>query len=123
MGLTGDGLFIGLLMMGSIFMMFSMKRRNILLAFVTFTVWFAMGMWLFFSNQPPIGFGETWKDILGWGFLIIAFLPWIFQIDVEIRHEMKGHSWTTWGEEPKRTTSEYEHYRDQLFMRTRKRRR
>ena len=78
MTLTGDGLFIGLLILGMFFMIFSNRRRNVLVSLATFIIWFALGLWLFFSTSAPIGFGETWKDVLGWGFLVLAFLPFLF---------------------------------------------
>jgi len=124
MSITGDALFIGLILLGCFFMMFSMKRRNILLALVTFVFWFSMGMWLFFSPSAPIGFGEAWQDMLGWGFLVLSFLPWLFQMDVEIKHERKGYSYSTWGQEPvEKGPSEYEEYREKLFNRVRRERR
>lgn len=121
MTITGDGLFLGLLFLGVVLMVFSAKRPNILLALATFMVWFSLGFWLFFSTSAPIGFGEVWQDILGWCFLVISFLPWVFQMDVEIKHEAEGHSWSTWGKEPKVSEpSEYAAYREKLYARTRK---
>ncbi len=122
MSITGDATFIGLLLLGMFFLLFSNKRRNVLVSLTTFTIWFALGMWLFFSDSAPIGFGETWKDILGWGFLVLSFLPWLFAMDVEIRHEAQGKSWTHYGQPPKeKGPSNYERYRDLLYNRTRRR--
>ncbi len=124
MSITGDAMFIGLLFMGFFFMLLSSKRRNILVAMVTFLVWFSLGLWLFFSPTAPIGFGEVWQDMLGWSFLVLSFLPWLFQMDVEIKHEKDGYSYSSWGGEPRESgPTEYEAYRDKLYNRTRKNRR
>jgi hypothetical protein len=124
MNLTGDGLFIGLIILACFFMLVSFRKPNILVALVTFIMWFSLGLWLFLSTQAPVGFGEAWKDILGWGFLVASFLPWVFQMNVEIRNEKNGHSWTSYGEEPREVgPTGYEAYRDLLYNRTRKNRR
>ncbi len=121
MELTGDGLYIGLLILGMFLMMLSRKVRNILLALGTFTIWFSLGLWLFFSTSAPIGFGDTWKEVLGWGFLILAWLPFLWQMDVEIRHEAQGKKWTKYGDPPtEKGPSAYEEYREKLYGRTRK---
>ena len=120
MSVTGDALFIGLILLGAFFTMFSMRRPNILLALIVFTIWFSMGMWLFFSDSAPIGVGETWKDIFAWCFVMLSFLPWVFQMDVEIKHEKQGKQWTRYGQPPEeKGPTEYEKYREKLFMHTR----
>jgi len=124
MTVTGDALFIGLLILGMFLMLFSNKRRNMLVSLTTFIVWFGLGMWLFFGDSAPIGFGDTWKEILGWGFLVLSFLPFIFAMDQEIMHEAQGKRWTKYGQEPKQKgPSNYERYRDALYNRTRRGRR
>lgn len=121
MTLTGDGLFIGLLILGMFMMLFSNRRRNILVSLATFIVWFSLGMWLFFSDTAPIGFGEVWQDVLGWGFLVLSFLPWLFAMDQEIIHEAQGKKWTRYGTPPEeKGPTAYEAYRDTLYNRTRK---
>lgn len=124
MAITGDALFIGLLILAMFMMLFSNKRKHVLVSLVTFIIWFAMGMWLFFSATAPIGFGEEWKDILGWGFLVLSLLPFVFAIDQEIVHEAQGKKWTKYGQPPKeKGPSAYENYRDTLYNRTRRGRR
>lgn len=119
--MTDDALFIGLLILGMFFMIFSGKRRSLVVALVTFMIWFSIGMWLFFSTAAPIGFGEPWKDILGWAFLVLSLLPWLFQMDTEIRHEAQGRSWSVYGSEPKeKGPSGYDQYKVQLRSRTRR---
>lgn len=123
MDLTGDAVFIGLLILGMFLMIFSNKRRNVLVSLATFIVWFALGLWLFFSASAPIGFGETWKDVLGWGFLVMSFLPWLFAMDQEIIHEARGRKWVVYGPAPREELpSGYQRYRELLTGRTRRRR-
>lgn len=123
MSLTGDALFIGLLLLGMFMMLFSQKRRSVLVSLGTFIIWFSLGLWLFFSTAAPIGFDDTWKEILGWGFLVLSFLPFVFAIDQEILHEAQGKKWTQYGQPPVRKgPSGYEQYRDLLYSRTRRRR-
>lgn len=115
-------MFIGLIIMAMFFTWFSGRRSNILIAFAAFLLWFSTGMWLFFSTAPPLTLGEPWTDLLAWFFVIMAFVPWLLQMNVEIRHEAEGHSWSSFGKEPERKTpSEYEDYRDKLYNRTRRR--
>lgn len=120
-GMTEDGLFIGLLVLGMFMFMFAQKRRNVLVSLGTFIIWFALGVWLFFSASAPIGFGETWKDVLGWGFLVLSLMPLVFHMDVEIQHEKAGKRYTKYGAEPQeKGPNGYEVYRDKLYGRTRR---
>jgi predicted membrane channel-forming protein YqfA (hemolysin III family) len=97
----------------------SSRRKNILLALAAGILWFSLGMAFFFSAVPVIGLSESWKSIIAYVFLVLTFIPFLFQMDTEIRHEAEGHSWSTYGEEPKTTKkSEYEDYREKLFNRT-----
>lgn len=121
--ITGDALFIGLLIMGMFFMMFANRRQNILVSLVTFMIWFSLGLWLFFSTSAPIGFeeNEVWKDVLGWGFLVLAFLPFLFAMDQQIEHEAHGKKWFKYGTPPEiKGPTNYEKYRDVLWSRTRR---
>lgn len=117
MVITGDGLLIGLLLLGGTLMLFSMKRRNILLGLVTFLIWFSLGFWLFFSGVAPIGLGETWQSLLSWSFILLAFLPLLVQMDVEVKNEKNGRTWITWGETPKEKIDKYEAHRQDIRRR------
>jgi Na+/melibiose symporter-like transporter len=122
MTITGDYFLLSMVFLAIFFTWWSDKRKNILVAMVSFMMWFSLGMWLFFSSSPPIALGETWADILGWAFLVLSLLPWLLQMDIEIKHEAQGKRWTKYGQPPKETgPTEYERYRDILFNRTRRR--
>lgn len=121
MTLTGDAVFIGLLILGMFMFLFAGKRRNVLVSLGTFIIWFSLGLWLFFSASAPIGFGETWKDVLGWGFLVLSVMPLVFHMDVEVQHEAAGKRYTKYGAEPReKGPTAYEAYRDRLYHRTRR---
>lgn len=119
MTISGDYLFVTLVLMALGLMIIQMRRKEILLCFAVSMMWFSLGMWLFFSSSAPITLGEGWSDILAWVFVILTFVPWLAQMNTEIRHEAEGHSWKSWGKEPKRESSAYEDYRDKLFNKTR----
>lgn len=121
MTISGDYLFVGWVLMAVFFTWFSASRRNILLAFVGFILWFSLGFWLFFSTSAPIGLTEQWQRIFAWAFFVLSFLPFIFQMDIEVKNEMKGKSWKTF--EPRtpeqKKLSGYEEYKEKLRKRTR----
>ena len=93
-----------------------------LLSMVASMTWFGLIMWLWFSPAPPMDLSQLYSQILVWTFVIMIFVPWLAQMNTEIRHEAGGHSWSTYGEEPKRKTSAYEDYREKLWTRTRRNR-
>lgn len=103
-------------------MVVNFRRRHILLAMASSMMWLVLSMWLFFSANAPIGFDETWKEMLAWVFFILVFVPLLLQMDTEITHEREGKKYTRYGAPPKEEgPSAYEEYRDKLFQRTRRR--
>jgi len=79
-------------------------------------------MWYFFGADPLLPLGELANDIIAWAFFILMFVPLLFQMNVEIRHEVRGKRWTRYGQPPEeKGPSEYEAYRDMLYNRTRRR--
>lgn len=120
--MTTDALFIGLLILACFFLMISRKlNRNVLVGLVTFMLWFGLGGWLFLSTDAPLAFdGSFWKDVLGWAFLCISFLPLVFAMDDQISMESNGKRWTVFGQPPPDVTpSGYERYKKDLQNRTR----
>ena len=116
MTITGDILlfFLGLLAL----ILMGMAGRNILLAFSSSMLWFSLFLWLFFSNNPPLGITTDWAKILSWVFIMLTFVPWLLRMDVEIKSEAQGQSWRTWGAPPKgKTTPRAEEYRKLLRSR------
>ena len=124
MTITGDVLlfFLGLLAL----ILMGMSGRNILLACSSSMLWFALAMWMLFSDTPPLNIQDSWVQIIAWVFVILTFIPWLLRMDVEIKNEARGQggqSWRTWGAPPSTTTSRYEAYKEQLLARTRGKRR
>jgi len=85
--------------------------------------WFGLGMWLFFAPVPLFDIADNHAKILMWVFIILTFIPFIFYMNQEIRHESKGMSWTTLGQPPTNDETRYEKYRKELKRRTRNQRR
>ena len=113
MTVTGDILlfFLGILAL----VLMGMSGRNILLAFSSSMLWFALAMWMFFSPSPPLDIAQGWAQIIAWVFVMLAIVPWLLRMDVEIKNEARGQggqSWRTWGAPPRgKTTSRAEEYR------------
>jgi len=112
MTISGDYFWIGLVFLAIFFTWYAGRRRHILIALISFTLWMSMAMWLFLSDTPPIdGLSNTWVQILAWGFFSLAWLPWMLQMDIEIQHESQGRRWTDYGlpprEKPPRSYEEY----------------
>jgi len=86
MTLSGDYLFIGLILLGVFLTWFCTIRRNILLAFSSSLVWFGCAAWLFFGTSV-LGLDETWKQIIVWAFVMMIFVPWLLFADIEVKHQ------------------------------------
>lgn len=125
MTISGDYLFIGLIVAGLFLLQYSGRRKNILVAMVTSVFWFALGMWLFFGTAPPLDLSDSWAQVLAYGFFVLMILPWLFQMDTEIMNEARGKSWfqrwTSYGEPGSRNKlSGHEEYKKRLYRRTRR---
>ncbi len=117
MSLTGDYLFITLVLMALGLNLIQMKRPNILIAFSISMLWFALAMWLFFGSSPILTLGEDWTGILIWVFVMLAFVPWLLQMDTEIISEAKGKRWKSWGAPPIERSNRQEEHRKLLRRR------
>lgn len=105
-------------------MVVNFGRRNILIAIAAAVTWFALSMWLFFSDAAPFNLEDTYAQLLAWVFFLLMFVPLLLQLDTEIKHERNGYAFKTWGKQPKdRPLSAYEQYREILWNRTRPNRR
>jgi hypothetical protein len=101
MVVSGDVLFFSLIILGGFLTLFASKRPNILLAFCASFVWFSIALLMWFSSTPIFGLAENWSKILVWVFAMLTFLPWLFQMDTEIKNDRPGVSWMEWGDKPK----------------------
>jgi len=119
MTLSGDYLFIGLILLGVFLTWFCATRRNILLAFCGSLVWFGCASWLFFGTSV-LGLDSVWKQIIVGAFVVLIFVPWLLFADVESRHEMRTKSgsftWKEFGSKPivRRQPSNYDQYAAEL---------
>jgi len=122
----GDWLFGGLILLACFITWYSGHRKNFMMAFIGFGLWFSLFMWLFFSPTPVLNItaatevGDYWIEILMWVFLLLAFLPLVLQIDTEITRELKGRRWKEFGSPPKEEgESEYDRYMREFRRRLR----
>jgi hypothetical protein len=112
MTITGDYLFIGLITLGFCLTLFASKRPSLPLALAAGLIWFSTGIWLWFSSTPIFGFSETWSQMLAFVFVIMTFVPFLLQMNVEVRYEQskqgkfqgypgaESSSYVAWGPKP-----------------------
>ena len=99
----------------------SFWKRQILISFSAALLWLAMAMWLFFGTAPLFDLSELYVQLLSWVFLMMTFVPFLAQLNTEIKSEKDGHSWSSFGQPPKRDEpNAYKDYRAKLFNRTRR---
>jgi len=116
--IEGNYLFIGLIALAFCLTLFASKRPNILVAFCAALLWFSTGMLLWFSSSPLLGLTENWSKVLVWVFFIMTFVPFLFQMDTEIKNDRPGVSWTEWGDKPKaKQVNSAEQYQTELRKR------
>jgi len=108
------------------FTWFSNKRKDILLSIVAGLLWFSTAMWLFFSGSAPFDLSESYVQLLVWVFVIMSFVPFVFQMTTEVRKEGKRGTYTSFvkrGMENGVPETEYERHRRLLQKKTRPKRR
>lgn len=91
------------------------RSRQLLICLVSFFIWVALALWLFFSNASIFDLSEGYVQILAYVFFMISFVPLIWSMNQEIRHEAQGQRWTTYGQPPKdKKVSAADRYRKNL---------
>jgi len=112
----GDTLYmIAFLALGIFFMWLAWKSRELLICLVSFFIWLALALWLFFSNASIFDLSQGYVQILAYVFFIVGFVPLLWSMNQEIRHEAEGQKWTTYGKPPKtRKISPAEAHRKRL---------
>jgi len=114
-------LFIGWLALAIFFTWFSSKRPEILIRLAAGLVWLGLGFWILLGGIDNIQIGDSWIQILIWVFFLMAAVPFLFQMNTEVRNERDGQVWTEWGGKPKESMpSGYEKYKKRLYRRTRR---
>ena len=121
MAITGDVFlfFLGLLAL----VLMGMSKQNILFAFASSMLWFALFLWLFFDwgTPPPLDLEASWAQIISVVFIILSIVPWLIRMDTEIKHEAEGQSWKSFGKTPDiKSMSRQDAYRKQLRRRGRR---
>ena len=79
------------------------------------------GFWLLLGDVTNLQLSDPWTIMLAWVFIIMTLVPFLAQMDTEIRHEKKGQSWTEYGKKPGTgPPTNYEAYRAELQRRLRR---
>lgn len=121
--MSASFLFIGLIAIACFLTWMASRRPNILVAFASGLTWLAMGFWVLLGDVTNLGLESSWTQILAWVLIIMTFVPFLLQMNVEIHNEAKGQRWTEYGSKPKITNpTSYEAYKAELQRRVRGRR-
>jgi len=114
-------LFLGWLALAIFMTWFSSRRPEILVRLSAGLIWLGMGFWILLGGIDNIEVGDSWIQILIWVCFVMCVVPFVFQMNTEIRKERKGQSWTEFGVPPDEDkVSGYEEYKKRLHRRTRR---
>lgn len=112
--MSASFLFMGLIAIAIFLTYMSSRRPEILVRLAAGLTWMATGFWLVLGDVTNLGLASPWSQILIWVFFTMAAVPFLFQMNTEIRKETKGQSWTAWGNPPEGRETSYEKYRREL---------
>jgi len=126
--IDNNWLFVGFILLGAFLTWFASLKPNVVVAIAASVAWLSMATWLFFSPIPIFTFGLTgeidWSKMFVWVLVLMAFVPFLLHMNVEIRHDKDGYSWKEYGSRPKTPKmSSYEAYQAELHRRLNKVRR
>jgi len=96
---------------------FSSRRPELLIKLVAGLTWMALGFWVLLGGITNLDMINSWNQILVWVFFIMAVVPFLAQMNTEIRKEKKGLSYTVWGTPPDESETEYQRYSKELRYR------
>ena len=121
--MSASFLFIGILSIAIFLTYMASKRPEMLVRVSAGLTWMSMGFWVLLGGITNLGLANSWTQILVWVFFIMAVVPFLFQMNTEIRRESRGRSWREWGNPPEETESNYERHRRELRARLGRQRR
>jgi hypothetical protein len=109
--------FIAWIVLAIFFTWFASRRPEMLVRLTASLLWMGLGFWLLLGGIENIDIADSWNQILIWIFFVMTVVPWIFQINTEIRRERRGRTWSEWGAPPEERLSPYEEHRRLLRSR------
>ena len=115
-------LFLGMILMAGFLTFFSLKRPEMLIRLAASFMWLAMCFWILLGSNTNLDLDDPWTILIGAVFVIMAFVPLVFQMTTEVRREGKGTSWSSFvkrGDEEAKET-EYERHKRLLQGKRRK---
>lgn len=110
-----DYFFVSMLILAGVLTVFAMMRPEVLLRLCASLTWLALAFWSLLGGALDITKG--WVIILTTVFVVMTFVPLIFQMNTEIIREKRGKSWREWGRRPKHDDYEpspYEQHRQNI---------
>lgn len=112
-------LFFGFIVLAFGLTFLSYKRPHVLVSMGAGLSWLAMGFWLLIGDIDNLDISDSWVTILVWVFIMMTFVPFLFQMDTFITWERKGTKWTGWGPKPEdeKGPESYEQYKEELRRR------
>ena len=110
-------LFVGWLCLAIFLTWFSSRRPEILVRLVAGLTWMALGFWTLLGGITNIDMLNSWNQILVWVFFVMAVVPFLFQMNTEIKKEKKGLSYSVWGTPPDEEETSYQKYSRELRSR------
>lgn len=118
--MSASYLFLGLILIAAFLTWFASRRPEILVAFAAGLTWLALGFWLLLGDVTNLQLTDPWTQMIAWVFVLMTFVPFLTQMNVEIKHEVSGRRWTEFGTKPSTRVSNYEKYRTELRSRVRR---
>ena len=118
--MSQTGLWLGFLILAGFLTVISWRRPSMLLSLAAGLTWLGMGFWLLLGSVANLNLADVWTQLIAYVFIIMTFVPFLFQMDTEIKREHSGRSWTELGPKPKTQSTNYERYREELRRRLRK---
>ena len=94
------------------------RWRDMLLSYSAALTWMAIGFWWIIGDLTNFGLSEPWSRILVFVPFVLSFSVLLRLMNVEIRTEAKGKSWTEMGPTPRgEVPNRRSEYRDMLRKR------
>jgi len=118
MTITGDYLFLGLIILASV-LNFTAIRANLLLFRMAAAIsWLTLGI-LLWTGALSTSMSDPWTQALGFVFILMTVAPLTLQMVTETKREAKGQFWTEWRRNVKETKRQkslrtQKEYKDQL---------
>lgn len=93
-------LFLGIIGFGFGMTWLSSRRPEILLRMVAAFIWLGLLFWTLMGGEAFLDIADIWVYLLSFVFLILCFVPFIWQMRTEVIQSKGRYSWKTYEEPP-----------------------